>query len=202
MPGDDIAGGAGRMRRWRDEGHGDAVLLLGVGLAGCAALLSDLDADDMLLVADDDLPGLPHALAQPIVWRRGPLSAAAALQRWSHALPREEIEAGARAGLVARRQPALDHLVRRLCGRDVGVAMSVGAAAGLAHLGVLEVIEDDGLPIDFLCGSSMGGAVALAFAHFGSARTAKDEILRLVAEFARRKGLQWLPRASLISARA
>ena len=98
------------------------------------------------------------------------------------------------------RQPALDHLVRRLCGRDVGVAMSVGAAAGLAHLGVLEVLEDDGLPIDFLCGSSMGGAVALAFAHFGSARTAKDEILRLVAEFARRKGLQWLPRASLISA--
>ena len=30
-------------------------------------------------------------------------------------------------------------------------------------------------------GSSMGGAVALAFAHFGSARAAKDEILRLVA---------------------
>jgi hypothetical protein len=28
----------------------------------------------------------------------------------------------------------------------VGLAMSVGAAAGLAHLGVLEVLEADGLP--------------------------------------------------------
>jgi len=201
VPGDDIAGSAGRMRRWRDEGHGDAVLLLGVGLAGCAALLADLDADDMLLVAEDDLPGLPHALAQPIVWRRGPLSAAAALQRWSHALPREEIEAGASGSDWSRaRQPALDHLVRRLCGRDVGVAMSVGAAAGLAHLGVLEVIEEDGLPVDFLCCSSMGGAVALAFARFGSARAAGEAILGHVADFARSKGIQWLPRASLISA--
>ena len=201
VAGDDMAVGSERMRRWREEGHGDAVLLLGAGVAGCAALLRDLDADDVLLVAEDDMLTLPHALAQPVVWRRGPLSAAAALQRWSHALAREEIEAGAAGSDWSReRQPALDHLVRRLCGRDVGVAMSVGAAAGLAHLGVLEVIEDDGLPIDFLCGSSMGGAVALAFAHFGSARAAKDEILRLVAEFARRKGLQWLPRASLISA--
>ena len=155
--------------------------------AAAPALLRDLDADDVLLVAEDDLPGLPHALAQPVVWRRGPLSAAAALQRWSsRARSRKRSRPGPRAATGRdERQPALDHLVRRLCGRDVGVAMSVGAAAGLAHLGVLEVLEDDGLPIDFLCGSSMGGAVALAFAHFGSARAAKDEILRLVAEFAR-----------------
>jgi hypothetical protein len=132
VPGDDIAGGAGRMRRWRDEGHGDAVLLLGVGLAGCAALLADLDADDMLLVAEDDLPGLPHALAQPIVWRRGPLSAAAALQRWSHALPREEIEAGASGNDWSRAPAGAGPPRAAALRRDVGVAMSVGAAAGLA----------------------------------------------------------------------
>jgi predicted acylesterase/phospholipase RssA/CRP-like cAMP-binding protein len=198
---DDVAGGIARMRRWRDEGHGDAALLLGADLGGCVGLLQDLDAEDLLVVADDDLAVLPHALAQPILFRRGPLSEAANLLRWSHAVPREEIEAGAAAGEWSRlSRPALDHLVRRLCGRDVGIAMSVGAAAGLAHLGVLEVLENDGLPIDFLCGSSMGGAVALAFAHFGSAGAAQKEILRLVGEFARSKGLQWLPRASLISA--
>ena len=197
----DLAGGVERMRRWRDEGHGDALLLLGAGVAGCAALLTEVDAEDVLLVAEDDLAGLPQAEAQPIVWRRGPLSAAASRQRWCHALPRDEIEAGASGDAWSRqRQPALDHLVRRLCGRDVGVAMSVGAAAGLAHLGVLEVLEEDGLPIDFLCGSSMGGAVALAFAHCGSARAAGEAILALVAEFARSKGIQWLPRASFISA--
>jgi predicted acylesterase/phospholipase RssA/CRP-like cAMP-binding protein len=201
VPGDDLASGAQRIRRWRDEGPGDALLLVGAGLAGCATLLADLDADDALLVSADDLPGLPHALAAPVVWRRGALAQEAAMQRWCHALRREEIEAAAAGSDWSRaRQPALDHLVRRLCGREVGIAMSVGAAAGLAHLGVLEVLEDDGLPIDFICGSSMGGAVALAFARFGSARAASEVILRLVADFARSKGVQWLPRASFVSA--
>jgi len=201
VPGDASARGAERMRRWRDAGPGGALLLLGADRAGCAALLADLDGDDVLLVTADDLPGLPETHALPVVWRRGALSHATALQRWSHVLPQGEIEAAAGSADWSRtRQPALDHLVRRLCGRDVGMAMSVGAAAGLAHLGVLEVLEGDGLPIDFLCGSSMGGAVALAFARFGSARAASAVLLRLVASFARSKGLQWLPRASLISA--
>jgi predicted acylesterase/phospholipase RssA/CRP-like cAMP-binding protein len=201
MPGADLASSSQRIRRWRDEGSGDALLLAGTGLAGCAALLADLDADDALLVTADDLQSLPDMPAAPVVWRRGALAEKAAMQRWCHALPRDEIEAAASGNDWSRaRQPALDHLVRRLCGREVGVAMSVGAAAGLAHLGVLEVLEDDGLPIDFICGSSMGGAVALAFARFGSARAASEVILRLVADFARSKGVQWLPRASFVSA--
>lgn len=154
---DDAASGAQRIRRWRDVGPSDAVLLLGTGQAGSAALLAELDADDALLVTADDLRRLPDTHAAPVVWRPGALSGAAALQRWCHAVPRDEIDAAASGDDWSRaRQPALDHLVRRLCGREVGVAMSVGAAAGLAHLGVLEVLESDGLPIDFLCGSSMG----------------------------------------------
>ena len=201
VSGDGMASGAQRICRWRDEGSGDALLLVGTGLAGCATLLADLDADDALLVTADDLLSLPDTLAAPVIWRRGALAEAAAMQRWCHALPRDEIEAAASSNDWSRaRQPALDQLVRRLCGREVGVAMSVGAAAGLAHLGVLEVLEDDGLPIDFICGSSMGGAVALAFARFGSARAASEVILRLVADFARSKGVQWLPRASFVSA--
>lgn len=198
---EDAASGAQRIRRWRDVGSSDAVLLLGTGQAGSAALLAELDADDALLVTADELRRLPDTHATPVVWRPGALSGAAALQRWCHAVPRDEIDAAASGGDWSRaRQPALDHLVRRLCGREVGVAMSVGAAAGLAHLGVLEVLESDGLPIDFLCGSSMGGAVALAFARFGSARAATENVLRVVADFARARGMQWLPRASLISA--
>ena len=75
-----------------------------------------------------------------------------------------------------------------------------GRVGDVHHRGVLEVLESDGLPIDFLCGSSMGGAVALAFARFGSARAATENVLRVVADFARARGMQWLPRASLISA--
>ncbi|MGZ5760480.1 MAG: Crp/Fnr family transcriptional regulator, partial [Caldimonas sp.] len=130
---DDTARGSQRIRRWRDEGPGDALLLIGIGLAGCAALLPDLDGDDAVVVTTDDLPGLPDTLATPVIWRRAALTEAASMQRWCHALPRDEIEAAAAGNDWSRaRLPALDQLVRRLCGRDVGVAMSVGAAAGLA----------------------------------------------------------------------
>ena len=147
VSGDGIAVSSQRIRRWRDVGPGDALLLVGTGLTGCAKLLTDLDADDVLLATADDLLGLPDTFAAPVIWRRGALAAAAALQRWCHALPRDEIEAGASSNDWSRaRQPALDQLVRRLCGREVGVAMSVGAAAGLAHLGVLEVLRAGGIP--------------------------------------------------------
>ncbi len=193
--------GRKRMRRWREHGPGDALLLVGVGLAGCAGALADLDADDALLGTVEDLAALPHTPAAPVVWRRGELSTSADVLRWCHAVPSAEIGAATAGGAwAAARTPALDRLVRRLCGREVGVAMSVGAAAGLAHLGVLDVLESDGLPLDYICGSSMGGAVALAFARCGGAREAIDVVLRLVAEFARSKGMQWLPRSSLISA--
>ena len=39
----------------------------------------------------------------------------------------------------------------------VALALGGGAARGLAHIGVLEVFEREGLEIDFIAGSSMGG---------------------------------------------
>ena len=95
---DDAASGAQRIRRWRDVGPSDAVLLLGTGQAGSAALLAELDADDALLVTADDLRRLPDTHAAPVVWRPGALSGAAALQRWCHAVPRDEIDAAASSG--------------------------------------------------------------------------------------------------------
>lgn len=43
-------------------------------------------------------------------------------------------------------------------------ALGGGGARGLAHLGVLEVMRAEGIPIDFLAGASMGAAVAVAYA--------------------------------------
>jgi NTE family protein len=79
------------------------------------------------------------------------------------------------------------------------VALSVGAAAGLAHLGLIETLEEAGVPLDFVCGSSMGGAVSMAYAHFKNARAAADAVCRLATDFARSKGMQWLPRGGLVS---
>ncbi len=71
----------------------------------------------------------------------------------------------------------LKRLARKILGRTVGLALGGGAAFGLAHLGVIKVLEDNDIPIDILAGCSMGSIVAcgysagvttenlLAFAH-------------------------------------
>lgn len=46
----------------------------------------------------------------------------------------------------------------------IGVALSGGGARGLAHIGVLKVLEQEGVSIDLLAGTSMGGMVAAAYA--------------------------------------
>lgn len=46
----------------------------------------------------------------------------------------------------------------------VGLTLSGGAAKGMAHVGVLKVIEEAGLKIDYIGGTSMGGLVAALYA--------------------------------------
>jgi NTE family protein len=46
----------------------------------------------------------------------------------------------------------------------IGVALSGGGVRGLAHLGVLQVLEEARVPIDFVAGTSMGGIVAGVYA--------------------------------------
>jgi len=41
----------------------------------------------------------------------------------------------------------------------VGLALSAGAMWGLAHIGVLEVLEENSIPIDMVAGTSMGSVV-------------------------------------------
>jgi len=58
--------------------------------------------------------------------------------------------------------------------QSVGLALSGGGARGLAHIGVLEVLEEIGTPIDMLAGTSMGGAVAAAYAAGFSAKEIEE----------------------------
>ena len=48
--------------------------------------------------------------------------------------------------------------------RGVGVVMSGGGAKGLYHIGVLEALEEEGVPIDYVAGTSMGSIVAAMYA--------------------------------------
>jgi len=64
---------------------------------------------------------------------------------------------------------------------SVGVALSGGGLRGLAHLGVLQTLEETGIPVDFIAGTSMGGIVAGLYA-------AGISLERLIA-FGERTGL-------------
>jgi NTE family protein len=46
----------------------------------------------------------------------------------------------------------------------IGLALSGGAARGIAHIGALKVLEEHNFPIDFIAGTSMGSIVAGAYA--------------------------------------
>ena len=48
--------------------------------------------------------------------------------------------------------------------KKVGLALGGGAARGLAHIGVLEVLEKEGIPIDMIAGTSMGAVVGAIYA--------------------------------------
>jgi NTE family protein len=49
-------------------------------------------------------------------------------------------------------------------GKKVGLALSGGAARGLAHVGVLRILEREGIPIDIIAGTSAGAVAGAAYA--------------------------------------
>jgi len=61
----------------------------------------------------------------------------------------------------------------------VGLALSGGGARGLAHIGVLKVLEREGIPVDFLAGTSMGGVIAAAYASGLGVEYIEKEALRM-----------------------
>src|ERR1700674_46398 len=46
----------------------------------------------------------------------------------------------------------------------VGVALGGGFARGIAHIGVLQVLEEHEIPIDFIAGTSVGALIAAGYA--------------------------------------
>lgn len=65
------------------------------------------------------------------------------------------------SGPAGAHQTAADDPAGR---RGVGVVMSGGGAKGLYHIGVLEALEEQGVPIDCVAGTSMGSIVAAMYA--------------------------------------
>ncbi len=63
--------------------------------------------------------------------------------------------------------------------KKVGIALGGGAARGLAHIGVLEILEKEHIPIDMIAGTSAGAIVGALFATGKSAAEIKKEVLEI-----------------------
>ena len=55
-------------------------------------------------------------------------------------------------------------LAREIGQCRIGLALSAGGAKGLAHIGVIQVLEENGIEVDVIAGSSMGAYVASVWA--------------------------------------
>lgn len=52
-----------------------------------------------------------------------------------------------------------DRLARTLTGRAIGLVLGGGGARGLAHIGVIRALEEAGIPIDLVGGTSIGAII-------------------------------------------
>ena len=71
---------------------------------------------------------------------------------------------------VRRDRPAdADRVTRIVTGNALGLVLAGGAARGFAHLGVYKAMEELGLPVDWIGGTSIGGIMGAALAgHWGT----------------------------------
>ncbi len=60
----------------------------------------------------------------------------------------------------------------------VGVALGAGSARGLAHIGVLKVLEREGIAVDYIAGSSIGAVVGACYACRGGRASDVEKMVR------------------------
>ena len=78
-------------------------------------------------------------------------------------------------------------LARHLCGKSVGLVLGGGGARGLAHVGVIRALEEAGIPIDVIGGTSIGAFIGAVYAQDADV----VPMYGRVKKFAGRMGSMW-----------
>lgn len=164
-------------------------------------------ADEVLLIAQASAPVQLHASETRCLVNRPPRAEAAEVLVLLH-----PADAPAPSGTAAwlDRRPVADHvhirpelprdmarLARLITRRAVGLVLAGGGARGFSHLGLLRALEEQGIEVDCVGGTSMGSVMAA----MAAADRPVDEVMA-VARGAFKVNptgdLNWLPLISLI----
>jgi len=73
-------------------------------------------------------------------------------------------------------EAAFDRIARFMAGKANGVVLAGGGALGCAHIGVMQALLENGVPIDYYGGTSAGAAMAGALARGLSAEDTLDQM--------------------------
>ena len=164
-------------------------------------------SDEVLLLADATQPVEVHTLERAYMLERVPRSETAETLVLLHPLStrspigmRRWIDRRPVTGHVNLR-PGLDsdiaRLARLVSRNAVGLVLAGGGARGFAHLGVWQTLNDLGVEVDCVGGTSMGAVMAAAIAADQGIPTTL-EVLKQAFKINPTGDFSWLPLISLI----
>jgi lysophospholipid hydrolase len=78
-------------------------------------------------------------------------------------------------------------LARRLCGKSIGLVLGGGGARGISQIGIIRAIEEAGIPIDIVGGTSIGAFIGALYARHADV----VPIFGLAKKFAGRMASMW-----------
>jgi NTE family protein len=152
------------------EAEHDFVLLLSDDTATQWTYRCSRHCDELYLLADADAPPVIHPIEDQCLVRRPPRTDAAEILVLLH--PADRRSPTNTAAWLARR-PLADHLhIRPALPRDVarlarlisrtavGLVLAGGGARGIAHIGVYRALQERGIEIDVVGGTSIGSVMA------------------------------------------
>jgi NTE family protein len=198
------------IKSWRDSGSRDRYLVLAVTPEVLSRLESTLAPADALVLLHDRIGESGkvapvtrlHQVDTAHVGIRDAAGDTRGNEHWHYQVPEEEVRCAQEGGTAEPAQDSIiDRIGRWVTRREIGLALGSGAARGLAHLGVLQVLHEAGIPLDYVAGSSMGGIVALVYGHLADPHEATAQLREHIGANSKVRDLAWLPHSSLLSGR-
>lgn len=167
------------------EAEHDYLLLVADDAAGSWPERCRRQADVVLAVADagdrpDSRVQQAPAGAQLVLLQRAGTQRPSGTAAWIERTGLREVH-HVRAGDAH----GVPRMVRRLSGLATGLVFSGGGARGYAHIGLLRAVEEVGIEIDMVAGTSMGALIGAGYAFFGNS----DDVERAAVMFGDRKRL-------------